>query len=262
MISGRPTVTREMPAMTPTNLLMDAVESLQSCADDEARWKVISDLATRAGANAVNVAGFLGAEPLPLWARSSMTTDWLDEYMGEAFFNIDPLLNERAQGLMPAPRDIAPLFRTSDRGTANWRLNGALLEYDYRHFTTFSLPNDRGRGSRMVVFASDQPGSSFHGQKIAPILPALAQLIGQYTPQPEGMDDLGALMVSFTPLSTREKDALLFLASGCRNDMIAHKMGVAEITVRQHLQTARKKLGARTREQALVKAMTLGYLSP
>ena len=62
-------------------------------------------------------------------------------------------------------------------------------------------------------------------------------------------------------LSPRERECLTLLASGLRNTAIAHRLSVAESTVEMHLQNARRKLGARTREQALVAALSRGEIS-
>ncbi len=63
-------------------------------------------------------------------------------------------------------------------------------------------------------------------------------------------------------LSSRERECLEWLCKGLRNDGIAENMGIALPTVEMHLAKARKKLGAATREQALVKALTLGLICP
>jgi DNA-binding CsgD family transcriptional regulator len=63
-------------------------------------------------------------------------------------------------------------------------------------------------------------------------------------------------------LSSREQECLEWLCKGLRNDGIAENMGIALPTVEMHLAKARKKLGAATREQALVKALTLGLICP
>jgi DNA-binding CsgD family transcriptional regulator len=45
-----------------------------------------------------------------------------------------------------------------------------------------------------------------------------------------------------------------------RHDRIAERLGITRPTVELHLANARRKLRARTREQALAKAITLGLL--
>jgi DNA-binding CsgD family transcriptional regulator len=62
-------------------------------------------------------------------------------------------------------------------------------------------------------------------------------------------------------LSPREREVLVWLASGLRTAEIAHRMGIETVTVGYHLQRARRKLGARTREQALAIALRDGHIS-
>lgn len=55
---------------------------------------------------------------------------------------------------------------------------------------------------------------------------------------------------------------MLWLASGLRTAAIADRMGIAPVTVALHLNGARRKLGARTREQALALALRNGHITP
>ena len=62
--------------------------------------------------------------------------------------------------------------------------------------------------------------------------------------------------------SPREREALLWLAHGLRTAEIAHCMSIEPVTVSlHHLQVARRKLRARTREQALAVALRGGHIA-
>lgn len=63
-------------------------------------------------------------------------------------------------------------------------------------------------------------------------------------------------------LTTREKDILLCIAHGCRIDEIASKLHRSIKTIEKQLATAKLKLKARTRDQAVVKALVLGLIQP
>lgn len=56
-------------------------------------------------------------------------------------------------------------------------------------------------------------------------------------------------------LTPRETECLLWLAKGLRTEAIADRLGIRPVTVTLHLSNARKRLGARTREQALAIAL-------
>jgi DNA-binding CsgD family transcriptional regulator len=63
-------------------------------------------------------------------------------------------------------------------------------------------------------------------------------------------------------LSPRERECLLWLVAGLRSDRIAEKLGLSRVTVDLHLARARRRLGAKTREQAVARALMLGLLRP
>ncbi|OSQ38719.1 LuxR family transcriptional regulator [Thalassospira sp. MCCC 1A01428] len=67
---------------------------------------------------------------------------------------------------------------------------------------------------------------------------------------------------SYPLLSPRERECLLWLCKGMRNDAIADRMGITRVTVEMHLRNCRQKLNARTREQAVVTAIKRGFITP
>ena len=63
-------------------------------------------------------------------------------------------------------------------------------------------------------------------------------------------------------LTPREKECLLWIARGERNEQIAHRLNVTRPTIDFHLTNARKKLNARTRAQAIAIAVKRGLINP
>jgi DNA-binding CsgD family transcriptional regulator len=63
-------------------------------------------------------------------------------------------------------------------------------------------------------------------------------------------------------LTPREVECLEWLGRGLDNEKIARKLGIATTTVALHLTNARTKLGAATREQALVVALQRALIDP
>lgn len=63
-------------------------------------------------------------------------------------------------------------------------------------------------------------------------------------------------------LSPRERECLLWLSRGFRTSAIAHRLGIAPVTVDLHFKGARRKLNAATREEALAKAILSGAIVP
>lgn len=65
-----------------------------------------------------------------------------------------------------------------------------------------------------------------------------------------------------TCLTQRERECLLWLARGLRTAAIADRLGIAAVTVDLHIRSARSRLNAVTREEALVKALLSGQIMP
>lgn len=63
-------------------------------------------------------------------------------------------------------------------------------------------------------------------------------------------------------LSGREKQVLTLVARGMQTDEIATQLGISSGTIRTHAESARRKLGARSRAQAVALALRDGDIDP
>ena len=63
-------------------------------------------------------------------------------------------------------------------------------------------------------------------------------------------------------LSPREKETLEWIAAGKRPDQIAHLMNIGYRTVDKYINSAKRKLKARTRDQAVAKALIFNAIEP
>lgn len=64
------------------------------------------------------------------------------------------------------------------------------------------------------------------------------------------------------PLSARQVEIIECVARGMTNDQVAFELGVSASTVKNHLYTACRRLGAASRSQAVAEAIRLGLVSP
>ncbi len=62
------------------------------------------------------------------------------------------------------------------------------------------------------------------------------------------------------PLTPREREVLVLVARGLTNARIAARLGLSGATVRTHMEHAMRKLGVRTRSQAVARALALGAI--
>lgn len=64
-----------------------------------------------------------------------------------------------------------------------------------------------------------------------------------------------------SPLTRRQSEILLHLASGHTLGRIADKLGISDSTVNMHLSEMKKKLNVKTKEQALALAISNRWIS-
>lgn len=64
------------------------------------------------------------------------------------------------------------------------------------------------------------------------------------------------------PLTPRQKQVLLLAAEGYTDPAMARICAVSEDTIRSHLQQARRRLRARSRTEAVARALVMGLLAP
>jgi len=78
----------------------------------------------------------------------------------------------------------------------------------------------------------------------------------------------GTTVVALTPiavegaveLTDREREILVLVARGFTGERIATRLGISAATVRTHVEHIRRKLGVRTRSQAVARALALGEI--
>jgi DNA-binding CsgD family transcriptional regulator len=77
----------------------------------------------------------------------------------------------------------------------------------------------------------------------------------------ERMVSIGLGQESADLLSARERECLLWLCAGYRVSLIADKLAISESAVNLYIANAKYKLGAKTREQAVARAIFSGEIS-
>jgi len=78
--------------------------------------------------------------------------------------------------------------------------------------------------------------------------------------QNESRSDFPADFVELEPLTERELQVLRHLAGGLTNRAIALQLGISENTVKYHVNAILGKYGARSRTEAVVRAVQAGIL--
>lgn len=237
-------------------------DRLEAARDGDAAWSAAVEGLAALGVSwchyaQVSLNTDLRARPPVLLRRTTLPQSWRDHHTAMGFWRADAAVRHCARSLAVLPTGLGFALAAGDAAWAGMCADaeaaglGDGLAVPLRGlpgaaFGAFSLVTDmRGRG-----FAAWRAA---HGRDAV----LLAHLAAQRLMQ------LAEADASPPPrLSPRERECLLWLAAGLRSDRIAERLGLSRATVDLHLSRARRRLGARTREQALAKALTLGLLGP
>lgn len=185
---------------------------------------------------------------------TTMPTAWIEHYLASEYDKLDPGA-QRARTFVgfggdsfeaPKPGEVwSPAMAQMNQEIRQLHVSGSLF---------FAHATPRPGVTSMVNYITDASGRGYarwvaeHGPKLRLIAAAAHARIAE-------LNDHAPSDLNLTP---RELDTLRWLAEGHRIDRIAEKMGLSNRTVEVHLASARARLGAKTREQALAIALSAG----
>lgn len=241
------------------NSLIDALEALNNCPNQNSIWETACKLSESWGVAALNV-GEVNAQAHSLnWVRSSMGKDWLDTYFAESYFECDPLIK-----LFGQKTSQLSILCGNSLGIENLAketaLNHGLHDAGYSLLVGTKFANSTNLDGQMVTFCFDRMGQAQENVTQEGIATASA-LLATFVSGPTLPTDLGFCDSRQPFLSNREREVLSLLATGQKTARISENLGIAEVTVNKHFANARVKLGAKTREHALFLAMAHKMIS-
>lgn len=245
------------------NRLIDIVDRISSANSAEENWKAANEIVRDMGGNALNAADCLEGHAEALWIRSTMSDRWMDHYMSEAFYEIDPYLEHVAESYDEIAEETGEKVVAEGADPRRKALDRGLKDGGYATMVGFPFSGQIAGTKRILTFCSgnslEELGLTKDKKRIKLLRVSMA-LISSNLSAPDRVQSGDAYFPSLLSLSDREKQVLRQLAHGKYNDSIAETLGIAEVTVRAHLNSARKKLRASTREQALAIALAGGFL--
>lgn len=182
-----------------------------------------------------------------------MSELWLEKYTSEKMYVIDPFIPH----LMATN---TPFILDTHKTVQGQPLNAMLREAGYSFLYGLPFNGIRSGERQIITYCSNLPYATLKkDDHLARIRMLAVILITQFSVA-EQRDPETIKHFDRPQLTPRENQALSWLARGLRNDRIAQSMAISEVTVRKHLRSARTKLGANTREQALSIALHRGLI--
>jgi LuxR family transcriptional regulator len=181
---------------------------------------------------------------------SNYPGEWVDEYMQNDYFNIDPTVQHWLQGMTPL------IWSAKDVGEAPsfW---GAARTQGLRYG---SCTPSRGRYGTIGLLSLVRGAEPISQSELARMESALlwlsTTLHGAMTRQVAS----SLIPEASQALTVREKEALKWTAAGKTYSEIGQILSIDGRTVKFHLVNAMRKLGASNKAEAVVKALVLGFL--
>lgn len=203
------------------------------------------------GITAFTVADLDVAKSQPVRADSTMSQDWLGDYVACGFHNVDPFLHGVWQGQSLMTVDSGTLVRNDDTCSASYALNYGLSDAGYGHLRASVFHPAEGGVTRLVslCFTDDD-----HDVDPSAAL-AFSSVINTFYRFGEEKGSLSFWRTPQVGITKRERDALSFLSDGNAVSTVAFKMGISETMVHRHLSSCQRKYGAASREQLIAMAI-------
>jgi DNA-binding CsgD family transcriptional regulator len=205
----------------------------------------------------VALPGDAQARPAALMRLSTLPEAWRAHHTAMSFWRVDAAVRHCATSLAVMPTGLGFARAAGDTGWARMCADAEAIGLgDGLAVPLRGLPG-AAYGAFSLITA--ERGAGFAAWRRTSGTPAV--LIAHLAAQ-----RLMLLAEAEAPrrprLSPRERECLLWLVAGLRSDRIAERLGLSRATVDLHLSRARRRLGARTREQAVARALMFGLLTP
>ncbi len=239
--------------------LIEALDRLHACRSDEERWTCGVALLHDCGSQWITVGTAPRTRLTDVAVRSTTPAGLMQDYLSERYDRDDPWMHICSDGAAVDMLDIGAL-------SAPWparkrRMARLFADFGVRRAVLVPCYDGRRTGG-MVLYdrnaVSDHWESDPQGLDRARLI--IAIFAAFYRPEQDRSpsDQLYRVGTALTP---RESEVLAWLCSGYQTARIAERMGIEPVTVTKHLASIRRKLGAKTREQALAIAMRDGLIA-
>jgi len=189
------------------------------------------------------------------FTRSNYSADWRSRYDANGFVYVDPTVGHCVSSTLPL------IWAPSTFGAG---VPGALYEeasaHGIRSGVTLPIHGPHGELG-MISFASDaRPDQPFE-HELLQTLPALS-LIRDYAFASSRPFRETKSEAEVPRLTRRELEVLQWVMVGKSSWEVARITNCSEATINFHLANVRQKFGVNTRQQAVVKAIALGLITP
>jgi len=227
-------------------------------------FKVLAEFSRDIGAGAVNCAVFDNERAQLVGVSSTMKPAAVSRYFEQDMASDDPLIPRIRTDPRPAllgwELGVTPLWQQGNSA----RMLDAMHKDGYYGLAYFPVLVAGQPFSTSITIRNElepELGQAFLNSEFG-LLQLAADVVGHRAAALFHGRVTGEHWHAFRSpiLSPREREIMGWLATGLRTEQIAHQLGLKPVTIHMHLRSARRKLGARTREQMMARAALRGLL--
>lgn len=249
------------------NSLIDLLDRLDRRSEDGSAYEITRDYFQGLGFRYVNVGLASASDAGYLGVFSNMRNTWLTHYVDAGYAGCDVIFDYAMRSENSRLCNPETNFLLPSRHKA--LSNRMLMEIQEEKFiSSLILPRhskvtDHVIGYNLGTDLAEAPMQDLVSAKEDAILlgAALTQaaIIEDFEGKAYGQNWL-PIYADNSAISPRETEVLKWLSAGFRNDRIAERLNISPATVNFHITSAKRRLGAHTREQAVAIALTKGLI--
>lgn len=226
---------------------------------DETNWhNALVDVASSLGFDSVMCAAVpskhAGVESS--FVHSNYSLEWRSHYLSAKLYEVDPTVTHCRRSVLPLVWEPETFIQHRQI-----ELYEEASGFGIRAGVTFPMHGSNGEAG-LISFATDAlPGGSFT-DRLVHYMADLA-LVRDYAFESALPFIHGRASAEPVPhMTKRELEVLKWIMAGKSSWEISRITSCAEATVNFHISNIRQKFGVNTRQQAIVKAIALGMITP
>lgn len=250
------------------NILADFATDIAPCKTDDCAWEVGVQFFESLGFEGVTYGTLDKKNEKIIGFYSNLGSDFFTHYAGLHYGDVDPLVLHCLNHSNPAHYTHGGVSQVKLTGSdKELKMLGDFYEAGIQSSFVVPFHNDIFPGMAGINLAGKMTGAECQALVEAhrsEILVASALLNSHLIGVPSSLqvsESWFGFCNNAEGITPRETEVLKWLSQGLRNDRVAERMNVTPATVNFHMGSIKKKLGARTREQALVIAMHKGIVA-
>ncbi|MBO9466782.1 hypothetical protein J7443_16180 [Tropicibacter sp. R15_0] len=246
--------------MSQLNDLIDMIDGFMASDGFDQRWHVAKSIARKVAGADLNYGELDHPSGALKWMSSTMCPDYLAHYMSSEYYLTDSIIDDCVRTNELCRHDFGQMRQSETLSKKAAMMHEDLHDLGYFGAVSQAFQSTEPNTRTGAVLLADRDLLTFGGPELSQNLQRVTGTLCAFLGRPDETTTAPVYFIEHSPLTHRETEVLKLLASGFQYARMAEKMGISEIMVRTHVKTARQKLQASTRDQAVAIAVRDGLI--